>query len=400
MSRARRFVRALPACLASLLALTVAGGCGGGSPARPVETARRELPPANPEAVRKLVEADRVMERGGRGAEERAIALLEEALRLDPNLWEAHHDLGVIHRRRGELALSERHFDAARSIQPAAREPVLALAEVRRARGNRGGAASLLQTFARERPNDVQIRVALAALHREAGDYDDALEQAREALVREPSNVRALLEVARVYRARGQHDVAELVLRKALDLRPNDAAIHNDLGLLHLARGDTQAAFLEFARAVQIDPSYAPAHMNQASVLLRAGDYAGAKAEYDAVLRVRADDVDARVALAIALRGLGQHQDARRELERVLEARSSHPAALFNLAILRAEFLDERPQSRELFQRFLDTGAATSAQREVAERYLREIPAEPAPPAPPSRPRTRHGGGPAGGGTS
>jgi hypothetical protein len=59
----------------------------------------------------------------------------------------------------------------------------------------------------------------------------------------------------------------------------------------------------------------------------------------------------------------------------VLEAAPNHAAALFNLGVLKAEFLDQRPQSRALFQRFLTVAPSDVPQREVAERYLREIPA-------------------------
>jgi tetratricopeptide (TPR) repeat protein len=115
--------------------------------------------------------------------------------------------------------------------------------------------------------------------------------------------------------------------------------------------------------------------MNQGSVLLRAGDYRGAETEYRAVLAVDEEHIDARVALGVALRGLGQHPQARREYDRVLETTPNHPAALFNLAVLMAEFLDQRPQSREYFERFLRVAPSDSPQREMAERYLQEIPA-------------------------
>lgn len=359
------------------LSLSLASACGGGTVE--MSTEHRELPPVNPAAVRKFAEGARILARGGVQNENRAMEHFREALEIDPNIWEAHYNLGVVYRRRNDFVHAIESFEAARRIQPASRDALLALAEARYSSGGREAASELLSTFLQSQPTAVDVRVALATMLRERGEFNDALEQAREALVRDPQNSRALAEVGRVYRAREQYDVAELVFKKALELTPQSAELHNDLGLLALARGDTQEAFLEFRRAIEVDARYSPAHLNQASVLLHAGDYAGAEGEYRAVLREDDEHLDARVGLGICLRGRGQHREAQREYERALELSANYPAALFNLAILKAEFLNQRPQARELFQRFLDTGAATDSQREVAERYRTEIGAESAP---------------------
>ena len=65
----------------------------------------------------------------------------------------------------------------------------------------------------------------------------------------------------------------------------------------------------------------------------------------------------------------------------LLDDNPNHPAALFNMAVLMAEFLDQRPQSRELFQRFLRVAPSSGRHREMAEQYLRDIP-DPNAPAP------------------
>lgn len=345
-------------------------GCGAG-PSQPESAAGPSGERANPAAVREFQAGVRRMESGGRSAERRARQHFETALETDPNLWEAHYNLGVLDRRAHAFRDAANHFELARAGAPGNREVLIALAEARHSLGEDQSAASLLSTYVETHPDDLDARVALATIWRDSGNYDAALEQARAVLVRNPQHVGALAEIGRIHRVRERYDVAELVIRQAIGLEDR-AALRNDLGLIQLARGDTQLAFEEFQRAIALDERFAPARLNQASVRMRAGDYAGAAREYEAALAVDPNNLDARVALGAALRGRGEHRQARRQYEQVLEEASEHPAALFNLAILMADFLDERAEAREFFTRFLAVAAPESPFREVAQRYLSE----------------------------
>jgi len=354
--------------------------CGGGSSegGGGETTAGGELAVVSDEARSAFDRGVRAMAERGRPAARRARDAFEEALEIEPTLWEARYNLGVLSRREGELTNAATAFEAARALAPNSSDVLRALAEVRWALGEHDEATSLLTSYVGDHADDVPARVSLATMLREQRNYDGALSQAREVLVRDPRNVAALAEVGRVYRAREQYDVAELVFRKALDLGES-AALHNDLGLLELARGDTQAAFEQFRAAIALDAAFAPAHINQGAVLLRAGDYPGAEAEYRAVLEHDAENLDARVCLGAALRGRGEHRAARREYEAVLEAQPNHTAAMFNLGVLLAEFLDDRAGALERFRRYLELAPGGAPEREMAERYVRDIGGELAP---------------------
>lgn len=365
--------------LSGALLLVVA--CGG------TQVQSNELPPANPEAVREYNAATRLLSRPGARAARRARVRLEHAIELDPNLWEARYDLGVVQRRAGELEQARASFEAAIAVQPGAPEPRLAAAEVAYELGDRSAAARQLRALVEGHPGNLEARVALAVVLREDESWDDALAQAREVLVRDPTSTRALLEIGRVYRARELYDVSRLVLQKALDLADEEntslrAEILSEQGLLELARGDTQAAFAAFEAAIVSEAGFAPARMNMGAVLLRAGDFAGAKAQYEAVLENDEDNFDARIGLGIAFRGEGDHSRARQNYQRVLDADERHPDALFNIAVLQADFLDQRPEARVKFVRYLSLAPRNHPGREEAERYVREIP-DPAAPAGP-----------------
>ncbi|MCB9631419.1 MAG: tetratricopeptide repeat protein [Sandaracinus sp.] len=273
-----RGMRAL--LLLVLASASVSVACGGGSQ---TDNTTVEVPPADPEAVREYLAGVRILQRQGgneRSRNRRARARFEKAIQIDPNLWEAHYNLGVVQRRAEELDAAGASFDEAARIAPQAPEPLLASAEVAYVRGDRDAAANRLERLVEAHPNDLAARTALAVILRERGRYDEGLTQAREVLVRDPQNVRALLEIGRIERARERFDVARLVLDKARQLTAEGdarvrAEVLNEVGLLELDRGDNQAAFEAFEAAVATDANYAPSRMNMGSVLSRRATTSG-----------------------------------------------------------------------------------------------------------------------------
>ena len=356
-----------------VLSLLLVVGCG--KTGRGARAGGKGEPP-NAEAVRALVSGARQLEAGRIGP---AKKLLRKAIERSPDMFEAHHNLGLAHRRMGELELAHKSLTTAHDLAPNAEAPIRALAEVSYALGQYEQASDLLGKLVKERPEDLDARVALASVLREQEAFDQALKQARAVLVRDPSRVDALLEVGRVYRARGQLDVAQLVFEKARALDDKDAAVHNELGLLALTRGDTQRAFVQFRAATAADSQFAAAHINEASVLLNAGDFSGAEREYRAALKADRASERARIGLGIALRGQNKHRAAAKQYQQVLDEHPGHTAALLNLAVLKADFTNDRKGAVPLLERFLELAPEGIPQRELAERYLEEIRMELAP---------------------
>jgi tetratricopeptide (TPR) repeat protein len=350
--------------------LVLCAACGAATQAAAPSV--KALPAVDPRAEQKFRQANIELASNAPGATDRAKRALGEAIALDKHLWEAHYNLGVVLRRGGQLRQAAAEFEAARAIQPGAKEPLYALAEAHDALAEHDQAATLLTEYLHLRPEDADVRVALGTLLRTQGRYDEALEQARLVLVRNPDNVRALLEVGRVYRERGELDVAELVFDRARQKNEKLPAPYHELGLVALGRGDTQAAFDHFDAAVRADRHFAPARLSRAAVLVRAGDYKAAEAEYRRVLDQDETQTDARVGLGIALRGQGQHAAAEAEYSRVLAREQNHLAALYDLVVVMWEFEDKRAETKPYLDRILATASAGPT-RAAAERYLADL---------------------------
>lgn len=377
-----------PAAAALVSALQLAA-CGGSSHGVHVESkAAVQLPPANPAAVGKMVQGVQAAKDGQR---ERAVSLLREAIQLDPNLWEARYDLGVVLATAGDLGGAEAELGTAAKLAPDVPDAGVALAEVRNRRGEHKLAAEGLSDFVRDHPAAFDARTLYVAALRESGQVDKAIAEAREVLVRKPADATALAELALSHLAKGEKEAAALLAKQALDSSPTSAVAHRATGLLDLANGDDAEAFAEFRKAAQSDPRDTTSRLNMGVVLLHAGAYSKAEEQYREILKVSADDLEAEVGLAAALRGEAdaQHtqklEEARALLEKVLSSDPHDVSALFNLGVLYADFLKKPADALPLFRRFLADAPADSPLRAEAEKFLSAASANgPAPVAPPS----------------
>jgi Flp pilus assembly protein TadD len=373
------------------LCASALAACGGGAKgAAPKSAATVALPPANPQAVGKMVQGVQAAKDGQR---DRALSLLREAVSLDANLWEARYDLGALLANAGDLAGSEEALAMAAKLSPDSQELAVALAEVRRRRGEQKQAAEGLEDFVRDHPNAVEVRTLYVASLRESGQIDKAIAEAREVLVRKPADASALAELSLSHLAKGEKEAAALLAKQALDSSPNSAVAHRATGLLDLANGDDAEAFAEFRKAAEADPHDTTSRLNMGVVLLHAGAYAKAEEQYREILKVSGDDTDAQVGLAAALRGGGDAahpqklEEARALLEKVLSNDPHDTNALFNLGVLYADFLKRPGDAAPLFKRFLSDAPNDSPLRGDAEKYVSAAQASgPPPPAPAASP--------------
>jgi Flp pilus assembly protein TadD len=382
-------VKARALVVAVALAVT---GCGGGPQAAPVKTSTA-LPPANPVAVAKMAQA--VQAAKDPTSRPRAIALLREAIAIDPNLWEARFDLGVVLASSGDLAGAEVELAEAAKLAKDAEEVAVALAEVRRRRGENRAAADGLGDFVQDHPNALDARTLYVAALRESGQVDKAIAMAREVLVRKPGDAAALSELALCHLAKGEKETAQLLVKQAIDSDAKSAIAHRAAGLIALANGDDAAAFVEFRKAAEADPRDTTARLNMGNVLVRAGAYAKAEEQFRAILQIAPDDEDAMIGLAAALRGEADDKhpqkldEAKQLLDKALALDAHNVAALFNLGVLYADFLKKPADGAAYFKRFLSDAPSDHPMRAEAERYLSAASTGASPaPKPPAAPKS------------
>ncbi len=373
---------ALTLGLASSLVLA---GCGGGASKRTTAgggaTAAVKRDPVKPAAAKEMEAGLRALRLGGAEAPATAKARFQEAVRIDPSLWEAWHNLGVIAYGEGDDDDAIASFGKALSGNPANVQSQLGRAEAHRSAGRqreaRADYEAVLKGLADDDPLRRDSSARLASLLRDQGQYDDAIEVLRNTLRVAGANARIYSELGQIYIGQKRLELAQLVLAKALELDDKDPGVYNALAILALRQGKAQEAFERFDRAVSLDANYTDARINKAAVLLDAGDYARAKVELTAALEKRPDDLAAQVSLGVALRGLKDYPQAKKVWERVVKESgrrdTEHADALFNLALLKSDFLEDIPGAKADLDQYMQEAPTSHGKRQAAEEKRKEL---------------------------
>ncbi len=377
MSQRASFVTAV------LLALTA---CGGGSGAkRPTSGgpagAAVKRDPIKPAAAREMEAGLRALRLGGAEAPATAKARFQEATKQDAALWEAWHNLGVLAYRDGDDDEAIADFSKALAQNPTYVGSLVGRAEAHRRAGHQKDARADYETAVKALDDDDPLRrdaaARLASLLRDQGQYDDAIEILRDTLRVAGASARIYTELGQIYIGQKRLELAQLVLAKALELDAKDPGVYNALAVLALRQGKAQEAFERFDRAVSLDASYIDARINKAAVLLDAGDYGRAKAELSAALEKRPDDLAAQVSLGVAMRGLKDYPGARKVWERVVKTSGRrdtvHADALFNLAVLKADFMEDVPGAKADLDQYMQDAPTSHSKRQAAEEKRKEL---------------------------
>jgi tetratricopeptide (TPR) repeat protein len=358
--------------------------CGGQSKKniQPKGRTVNRLSPVNPKAAIQFEAAMRALRLGGPDAFDTAKSRLKAALEIDSKLWEAHFDLGVIASKENEDDVAIGHFNKALGINRDHTQTLLARAEAHRRVGHKKEARNdyetALRTTEEDDPNRRDAAARLASLLRDAGDFDDAVAVLRDTVRLSGVNAKIYTELGLIYIQQKRYELAELVLNKAVEADAKDPAVYNAAALLALRQGKAQEAFDRFDKAVSLDANYMDARYNKASVLLDAGDYMRAKAELVVVVEKRRnEDFNAAVSLGVAHRGLKEFKDAKRVWETVIKEapKKSFPRAdaMFNLAILKIDFLEDPAGGKSDLERYLQESPSNHGKRSAAEEKRKEL---------------------------
>jgi len=214
--------------------------------------------PVNPEAFEAYLEGHYFFERGGNGDLNRALGYYEQAIKLDSSYAPAWVGLSRAHFNQADRDFApheEGEREAREAVQQAlALDPNLAEAHAQIGRIQMfvdwdwtGASASLQHALALDPGNSAVVGFAsrqVACL----GRFEESLGLARRAIVLDPLNALERGWLGQICLVTDRQKEAEISLKKAFELNPSLPDYREILGLLYLAQGRAQDALAEIER--------------------------------------------------------------------------------------------------------------------------------------------------------
>jgi tetratricopeptide (TPR) repeat protein len=326
--------------------------------------------PATRAAACSVLGAIRVQQR--RLAE--GVALLEEAIRLDPRLHGAQRNLADIKGsaeglfalasdflKRGDRASAAALVEDARRLQDVPPGWPVAFAEVLVKGGLVAEGVAVLERARTSDPSSYDLAFALGGAYLVKGDRARALEAYDAALVLQPASLRALRQAAAVAERQGELerslsywvrakklaaddpeillsfgrvclkmdllDDAQAPLTRAADLKPGDLAYPYTLAVAKVGKRQYEAAQALLEPLVAKRPGDAQLQYALGSVLYLQGHLAEAEARLRESLRLEANQVASPYYLALAVRDQGRDAEAIQRLEELLRRHPDHASS-------------------------------------------------------------------------
>ena len=265
--------------------------------------------PTDVEAWVKLSDARR---RLGRHAEAESCA--RRALLLAPNLFLAHHTLGVALQCQGRLGEAIDAYRHAVELRPEYPDAHYLLGNALLAAGQVRRAESALRHALALRPGWFEALSDLGAVLLALGRLDEAESCIRDALRLQPGNAEALSNLATLIERDGRVAEALALHAQAARLRPDSPEVLARQADLLEKTGDLGAARDCVARGLALASGHATLNLVAARLDRRGGDLAAAAARLEPLLdRPLAHDLGSEVHLL-----LGQLHDRLGNTERVL----------------------------------------------------------------------------------
>ena len=242
--------------------------------------------------------------------------------------------LGLIARRRGDLAGCLPLLERASTSPTARRAARVALAEAHQQAGHTVDAARLQSEVSRIGPDAAWPDLLLAeVLDLQTGTRPrltrvngllnanrvaDALSLIQQILLDDPTSDLAQLALGRALMQANNFAAAEKAMDDAIKLHPDSIDAHLLRGSALMSQGRSAAAAEAFRAALQRNPSHALAHLYLARCLRKAGDKPGAQTAFRDALRCRPDLAPAHVELAELLLENGKKDEALTHLRNAL----------------------------------------------------------------------------------
>jgi len=303
-----------------------------------------------------------------------AIDALQESVRLDPNMVQAHLLLGTALDQANRTMDAEIEWRAALAIDPKSATALGALSKDLLAEKNYSAEIALLGPRSHAAPLPPELTLDLATAYGQTAKLEDADEILRSALRAHPTSLPLAEALAATLVLQARRQEATAVLETAIKNHPADLKVrvlylwvlvqqdeadkaqplaskllgeapHNWEvlylnGVLERRAGQYEAARDHLRQAVELNPSHVESRRNLGSVLAQLKDAQGAREQLQKAIDLGDQDPAVRFELSAVLRTLGENEEAENQLK--IYKQQAQEKSDLTQAYAKSDFADQK----------------------------------------------------------
>ncbi len=187
---------------------------------------------------------------------EKVIGLFRQAIRKDPEFWEAYYNLGIVYFNAGNYSKALEQFDKLIKALPKFSKPYY----------GRG------------------------LIYLKKGDYDLALKDFEHVRDLNPNDYQAYYYIGRVLRKQGKFKEAEKSLKKATEINPDFAPPFFEWGNIYFDKRNYRKAIEYYRTATELNPNNAEYHLRLGDCYYRSQVYYSALNELNKSIELQQDN--------------------------------------------------------------------------------------------------------------
>ncbi|AFY71278.1 Tetratricopeptide TPR_2 repeat-containing protein [Thalassoporum mexicanum PCC 7367] len=260
-----------------------------------------------------------------------AIAKYQEAILLNQNYFQAHFNLGIALRQKGDLDAAQAAYQKALAIEPDSAKAHYSLGNVLMDAKQLAAAIESYQRAIELDPDLDSAHFMLGYADQASGQLEQAIFHYQKAIDANPQRGDAYYNLGLAYGSRKQTNLAIANLEQAVQLLPNDLKIRISLAKEYKKAGNFQAAQPHYEQAIAIDPDHAETQFQLGYVYHQTNQLDAAIRQYQRAIALDPNYELTYSNLGAILRRQGDLEAAIAMYEQALEVNPRNTSALYNL---------------------------------------------------------------------
>ncbi|MFZ0815105.1 MAG: tetratricopeptide repeat protein [Candidatus Sulfotelmatobacter sp.] len=264
--------------------------------------------------------------------DERAESEWRDAVRLRPDLTEAHRALASLALRRGDLDALTQTAQQIILNAPYAPDGYLMRALAEMNRQNYSGAEQDLHKAMEIAPGNPTPYVQMGNLHLVQKQYAEGIKFYQQALDKDPTSTDALQGIMNTYLAQKQPDQAIAAARAQIAKSANASGFYDLLGTALFQKKDLSGAHDAFQKAIDLDKNNSDALLKLGEVQAAEGSVSQALATYQRSIKDHPRDIAFYILAGEMYESQSNWDKAKGMYQKALEIQPDNPLASNNLA--------------------------------------------------------------------